>query len=236
MTASIDLNSDLGEGVGDDIAMLDLVTSANVACGFHAGDPVTIAATVRAATERGVRVGAQVSYRDREGFGRRDIDLPAAALTADVVKQMGTLASICRAAGSRLVYVKPHGALYNRILDDEGQAAAVVEAMTQFGEGLPLLTMADSVAAQIAVASGFAVVAEGFADRGYTPAGRLIPRGQSGALLQEPDTVAAHALELARSGAVQSICVHGDTPGAVMLAKTVRRAFKGAGFRVEAFA
>jgi UPF0271 protein len=236
MTATIDLNSDVGEGYVDDAAMLDLVTSANVACGFHAGDAETMARTVRAATDRGVRVGAQVSYDDREGFGRRRMDVATDDLIAGVLVQMETLATFCQAAGTRLAYLKPHGALYNRILDDEQQASAVVEAMTTYGENLPLLTLPDSVAARIAVSAGITVISEGFADRGYTNARRLIPRDEPGALLHDPDAVAAHALDLARNSDVQSLCVHGDTPGAVSLARAARQALEDAGLRIQAFA
>src|SRR4051795_5274793 len=216
-TATVDLNSDLGEGygawqLGDDLAMLDLVTSANIACGFHAGDPLTIERTVTAAAERGVRIGAQVSYPDLVGFGRRRMDVPADQLTADVLYQIGAVAAFCRAAGTRLAYVKPHGALYNRIVDDAQQAQAVCAAITRYVDGLPLLTLPGSVAADVAERVGLPVVFEGFADRAYTPEGRLLPRSEPGAVLTDPAEVAAHAVALAQSGNVASICLHGDTP------------------------
>jgi UPF0271 protein len=241
MAPTIDLNSDLGEGfgswqLGDDVAMLDIVTSANIACGFHAGDPATIERTVNAAAERGVRIGAQVSYPDLVGFGRRRMDVDPDDLTADVLYQIGALAAFCQAAGTRLSYVKPHGALYNRIADDEQQAQAVCRAITRYADGLPLLTLPKSVAADVAEAAGLPVVHEGFADRAYTDDGRLVPRSNPGAVLTDADTVAAHAVELAQGGSVRSICVHGDTPGAVALARATLTALESAGIELKAFA
>ena len=235
MAATIDLNSDLGEGVGDDAALVPLITSANVACGFHAGDPTTMTKTVHAAVEHGVRIGAQVSYADREGFGRRPMDVPSEQLTADVLYQLGALAAICRAAGGALSYVKPHGALYNRILDDNAQAEAVIVAIEQYDATLPLLTLPGSVAARVGAAAGLRVVHEGFADRAYDDRGRLVPRTQPGAVIVDAEIASWRALDLARSG-VQSICVHGDTTGAVAIARSVRRALEDADFEVAAFA
>ncbi|MFL6239682.1 MAG: LamB/YcsF family protein [Actinomycetes bacterium] len=241
MTATVDLNSDLGESfgawrLGDDVAILNIVTSANVACGFHAGDPLTIERTVTAAAERGVRVGAQVSYPDLVGFGRRRMDVPPDQLTADVLYQIAAVAGFCRAAGTRLSYVKPHGALYNRIVDDEEQARAVCQAITRYSDGLSLLTLPHSTAAAIAESVGLTVVFEGFADRAYTSEGRLVPRTEPGAVIADPVSVAAHAIELATSGTVQSICLHGDTPGAVSLAQATRQSLEQAGIAIEAFA
>jgi UPF0271 protein len=249
----MDLNSDLGEGyghwtLGDDDALLEVVTSANVACGFHAGDPATIDRTVRRAVERGVAIGAQVSYPDLVGFGRRDMDVPPDDLTADVLYQLGALEAFAKAAGSRVRYVKPHGALYNRIAGDPVQAAAVVEAIRRYDQALPLLTLPGSVAMQAAGAAGIAAVGEGFADRAYTAEGRLQSRREPGAVLRDPDQVAARALRMATEGRVEtvgggevaveirSLCVHGDTPGAVAMAKAVRAALDRAGVRLEAFA
>jgi UPF0271 protein len=249
----MDLNSDLGEGyghwtLGDDDALLEVVTSANVACGFHAGDPATIDRTVRRAVERGVTIGAQVSYPDLVGFGRRDMDVPPDDLTADVLYQLGALEAFAKAAGSRVRYVKPHGALYNRIAGDPVQAAAVVEAIRRYDPALPLLTLPGSVAMQAAGAAGIAAVGEGFADRAYTAEGRLQSRREPGAVLRDPDQVAARALRMATEGRVEtvgggevaveirSLCVHGDTPGAVAMAKAVRAALDRAGVRLEAFA
>ena len=249
----MDLNSDLGEGygrwtLGDDAALLEIVTSANVACGFHAGDPATIDRTVRTAVERGVAVGAQVSYPDLVGFGRREIDVPPGDLTADVLYQLGALEAFARAAGSRVRYVKPHGALYNRIVRDPVQAAAVAEAIRRYDPALPLLTLPGSAAAAAAAEAGIEAVGEGFADRAYTGDGRLVSRREPGAVLDDPGRVAARAARMATEGRVQtvdggevavevrSLCVHGDTPGAVELARAVRAALEEAGVVLEAFA
>jgi UPF0271 protein len=249
----VDLNSDLGEGygrwaLGDDAALLEVVTSANVACGFHAGDPATIDRTVRTAVERGVAVGAQVSYPDLVGFGRREIDVPPADLTADVLYQLGALEAFARAAGSRVRYVKPHGALYNRIARDPVQAAAVVEAIRRYDPDLPLLTLPGSAAMAAAAEAGVPAVGEGFADRAYTGEGRLVSRREAGAVLHDPARVAARAVTMATEGRVEttdggevavevrSLCVHGDTPGAAELARAVRAALEEAGVTLEAFA
>ncbi|HEV2919397.1 MAG TPA: 5-oxoprolinase subunit PxpA [Actinomycetota bacterium] len=249
----MDLNSDLGEGygnwaLGNDAALLGVVTSANVACGFHAGDPATIDRTVRTATERGVAIGAQVSYPDLVGFGRREIDEAPDDLTADVLYQIGALEAFARAAGSRVRYVKPHGALYNRIARDPVQAAAVVEAIRRYDPSLPLLTLPGSAAMRAAQEAGVPAVGEGFADRAYTGDGRLVSRREPGAVLHDPERVAARAVVMATEGRVEtvdggevtvevrSLCVHGDTPGAVDLAKAVRSALDDAGVTLEAFA
>ena len=249
----MDLNSDLGEGygrwaLGDDAALLEVVTSANVACGFHAGDPATIDRTVRTAVERGVAVGAQVSYPDLVGFGRREIDVPPGDLTADVLYQIGALEAFARAAGSRVRYVKPHGALYNRIARDPVQAVAVVEAIRRYDPSLPLLTLPGSAAMRAAQEAGVPAVGEGFADRAYTSEGRLVSRREPGSVLHDPGQVAARAVVMATDGRVESadgeevavqvrsICVHGDTPGAVDLARAVRSALEKAGVTMESFA
>ena len=249
----MDLNSDLGEGygrwtLGDDAALLEIVTSANVACGFHAGDPATIDRTVRAAVERGVAVGAQVSYPDLVGFGRREIDVPPGDLTADVLYQLGALEAFARSAGSRVRYVKAHGALYNRIVRDPVQAAAVAEAIRRYDPALPLLTLPGSAAAAAAAEAGIEAVGEGFADRAYTGDGRLVSRREPGAVLEDPGRVAARAARMATEGRVgtvdggevavevRSLCVHGDTPGAVELARAVRAALEEAGVVLEALA
>lgn len=236
----IDLNCDLGEGygawtLGDDAALLGLVSSANIACGFHAGDPRTMTRTVAAAAERGVAVGAQVSYPDLVGFGRRAMDVAPEDLTADVLYQLGALAGIARASGTAVRYVKAHGALYHRVAADPRQAAAVVEAVRRYDAGLPLLTLPGSVAAEVAAAAGVPVVAEGFADRAYAADGTLVPRDQPGAVLTDPAEVAARAVELATGRAVRSLCLHSDTPGAVDLARAVRSALDAAGVSVRAF-
>jgi UPF0271 protein len=235
---AVDLNADVGESfgrwqLGDDEALLPLLTSANVACGFHAGDPLTLRRTVAAAAEHGVSVGAQVSYPDLVGFGRRAMDLSAAELEADVLYQLGALEALCRAAGTEVRYLKAHGALYHRTLDDEGQAGAVVAALVAHGGGLPILTTAGSALAVVASAEGVRVVSEGFADRRYDDDGRLVPRTEPGALLTDPAEVAAQALQLAPT--VDSLCLHGDTPGAPALARAVRDALEASDIAVESF-
>jgi UPF0271 protein len=249
----IDLNADLGEGFGrwrltDDEQLLSVVTSANVACGFHAGDAATMRRVCELAAERGVRIGAQVSYRDLAGFGRRAMDVPSGELTAEVAYQIGALEVFARAAGSRVAYVKPHGALYNRVVHDEEQAAAVVDGVLLAGTGLPVLGLPSSRFLKIAERAGLPVVAEAFADRAYTGEGTLVPRSQEGAVIAEADAVVERSLGLARSGVVvslsgervpvraRSLCLHGDTPGAVGLARRVRARLESAGVRVEACA
>ncbi|MFG2877106.1 LamB/YcsF family protein [Streptomyces sp. NPDC048337] len=257
-TPVIDLNADLGEGFGrwaltDDEALLSVVTSANVACGFHAGDPSIMRRVCELAAERGVRIGAQVSYRDLAGFGRRSMDVPAGELAAEVAYQIGALEVFARAAGSRVSYVKPHGALYNRTVHDADQAAAVVAGVRLAAGagatgGLPVLGLPGSLLLAAAEEAGLAPVAEAFADRAYTPAGTLVPRGEPGAVVHDPEAVVARAVGMAARGevaaadgsrvavAARSLCLHGDTPGAAQLARTVREALGAAGVRVEAFA
>jgi len=226
----IDLNADLAEGFDDD-AMLDLVSSANVACGFHAGDAATMRRVCAGAARRGVRIGAQVSYDDFEGFGRRDLDPPSDQLSADVLYQIGALAAF-----GEVVYVKPHGALYNRVVHDERQARAVVEAVKAWREPLPLMGLPGSRVLALAHAAGLKTIAEGFADRAYTPEGRLVPRSEPGAVIHDPADAARRAVELARSGTVRSLCVHGDTPGAVAMARRVRTELEAAGMQITPFA
>jgi UPF0271 protein len=230
MTAVIDLNADLAEGF-DDAAMLGLVTSANVACGFHAGDAATMRRVCALAQARDVRIGAQVSYDDYEHFGRRDLDVPPDELAADVLYQIGALAAF-----GDVVYVKPHGALYNRVVHDAAQARAVVEGVKAWRTPLPLMGLPGSRVLEFARAAGLPTIAEGFADRAYTPEGRLVPRSQPGAVIHDPAEAARRAVELARSGQVRSLCVHGDTPGAVAMAREVRAALEGAGLKLQAFA
>ena len=248
----IDLNADLGEGFGrwhltDDEQLLSVVTSANVACGFHAGDAATMRRVCELAAERGVRIGAQVSYRDLAGFGRRAMDVPPDELAAEVAYQIGALEVFARAAGSRVAYVKPHGALYNRVVHDEEQAAAVVEGVVLAGGSLPVLGLPSSRFLKVAERAGLPVVTEAFADRAYTEEGTLVPRTQEGAVITEAETVVERSLGLARFGVVtshsgervpvraRSLCLHGDTPGAVELARRVRERLEASGVRVEAF-
>jgi 5-oxoprolinase (ATP-hydrolysing) subunit A len=228
----IDLNADLGEGVTDDPGLLAVVTSANVACGSHAGDVATMTEVCRLAAERGVVVGAQVSYDDRAHFGRVPLDVDHQALRDHVADQVFVLDRIARHFGIEVSYVKPHGALYNRVADDEDQARAVLE-----GSGdLPVLGLPGSLFLRLAETAGRAVWREGFPDRGYTEgpwAGRLLPRDQEGALVTDAAEVARRAVEMARSGDVDSVCVHGDSPGAVHTAVAVREALEAAGIDVR---
>lgn len=263
--AAIDLNADLGEGFGrwtltDDEALLSVVTSANVACGFHAGDPSIMRRVCELAAERGVRIGAQVSYRDLAGFGRRSMDVPAGELADEVAYQIGALEVFARAAGSTVSYVKPHGALYNRTVHDADQAAAVVAGVRLAAgtgprggsgtgmAGLPVLGLPGSLLLAAAADAGLTPVPEAFADRAYTAAGTLVPRTEPGAVLHDPDAVVARAVRMAAEGVVtaadgsavqvaaRSLCLHGDTPGAAGLARRVRDALAAAGVTVEAFA
>jgi 5-oxoprolinase (ATP-hydrolysing) subunit A len=246
----MDLNADLGEGFGrwvltDDDALLRIVTSANVACGFHAGDPSTLRRVTALAAAGGVRIGAQVSYRDLAGFGRREIDVPPEELAAEVAYQIGALRVFAQAAGADVAYVKPHGALYHRAGRDPVQAAAVVEGAKLAGVGV-LLTQRGNALDRLATEAGLRVVGEAFADRGYLPDGHLVPRGLPGALLGPVEAV-AQAVSLAADGVVtaidgtvtpvaaESICVHGDGPDAVAVAASIRSALDERGIDVEAF-
>ncbi|MBB6349516.1 LamB/YcsF family protein [Nonomuraea muscovyensis] len=248
----MDLNADLGEGfgiwrLGDDLALLDLVTSANVACGFHAGDPVTIRRTCAAAVDRGVSIGAQVSYRDLAHFGRREMDVEPEELCAEVLYQLAAVDGIARAMGGRVSYVKPHGALYNRVCRDEEQAAALIDAVADYDPSLPVLTLPVSVVHAIGAAEGVPTVTEAFADRAYTSAGTLVPRREPDAVIHDEGTVVERAVRMAVDGMVtsvegtavtvgaRSICVHGDTPGAVRLARAVRDGLLEAGVVLQAF-
>ena len=250
--ACIDLNADLGEGfgvwrLGDDDAMLQVVTSANVACGFHAGDPAGLLRVCRTAAERGVRIGAQVSYRDLAGFGRRFIDVATEDLIADIVYQIGALQGIAAAAGSTVSYVKPHGALYNTIVTNREQAAAVAAAVHLVDATLPVLGMAGSAFFDETARLGLRTVAEAFADRAYRPDGQLLSRREPGAVLHDPVEIAQRVVTMVTSGRVtaidgaqiavsaESICVHGDSPGAVQIATSVLDQLKAAGTDIRAF-
>jgi UPF0271 protein len=223
----IDLNADLGEGVTDDEGLLRVVTSANLACGFHAGDEETMRAVCTAAARTGVVIGAQVSYDDREHFGRRHLDVDPDVLTGWVEEQVSLLARIAGECGTEVAYLKPHGALYNRVVDDEAQALAVLR-----GSGsLPVLGLPGSAILRLASQSGREGVEEGFPDRGYTDDGRLVPRDQPGALVEGAESIAANAVAMAAE--VRSVCVHGDSPGAVEAARAVRTALESAGYDVR---
>jgi len=230
VTRHLDLNADLGEEVTDDAALLAVVTSANVACGYHAGTTEIMRAVCERAAELGVSVGAQVSYDDREGFGRVPRDVPRQVLREQVADQVGTLSAIASGAGTAVRYVKPHGALYHRVIVDAEQAAAVLD-----GSGtLPVLGMPGALLTG-AAAAGRRTWLEGFPDRGYGDDGLLLPRDRPGALLDDVRDIAAQALELASSTSrpVDSLCLHGDSPGAVEHARAVRRALEGAGWSLR---
>ena len=249
---TVDLNADLAEGfgiwtLGDDDAMLDIVTSANLACGFHAGNPVGLARTCRAAAARGVRIGAQVGYFDLAGFGRRRIEVAPEELRADVIYQIGALQALARAAGTTLGYVKPHGALYNTIVTDSDQARAVAEAVHASDPTLPVLGLAGSVFFTEARRLGLRTVAEAFADRAYQPDGQLISRSDAGAVLTDPAQIAERVLSMVTTGSVtavdgsvvaievESVCVHGDSPDAVTIAGAVRERLLAEGIELAAF-
>jgi UPF0271 protein len=248
----MDLNSDLGESLGawrmgDDAAMLGIVSSANVACGFHAGDPAGVLATLRHAQKNGVAVGAHVAYRDLLGFGRRNMDVDSSDLVADVIYQIGALKGLATAAGTTVQYVKPHGALYNTIAQDRRQADDVIAAIRAIDPGLTLVALAGSPLIGWAREAGLQVVAEAFADRGYTPDGALVSRRLPGAVLHDEDVIAERMLRLVSDGVVEavdgsvvqieadSICVHGDSPGAVAIARRVRDRLQAAGVTIASF-
>lgn len=237
----MDLNADIGEGLGiwrlgDDEELLSIVSSANVACGFHAGDPGTMRRVCASAVERGVAIGAQVGYRDLHGFGRRRIDYDPAELRDELIYQIAALDGFCRIAGTCVRYVKPHGALYNTAVTDEGQAAAVVASIVDFDRSLPVLCLPGSVLARVATEAGLRVVAEGYADRAYRADGTLVPRNEPDAVLSTVDAVVAQAVRLVDAGTVESICLHGDTPGAVAMAQAVRDSLAAAAVTLAPFA
>ena len=248
----VDLNSDVGESfgrweLGDDEAVLALVTSANVACGFHAGDASTLRRTCAFAARHGVVVGAQVAYRDLAGFGRRFIEMEPVELADDVLYQIGALEALARAAGSQVRYVKPHGALYNAVVHHEEQAQAVVEAVLAYDPDLPVLGLPGSRLLEAAERAGLRTVRESFADRAYTPEGTLVSRREDGAVLHDPTEVARRVVQIVTEGTVtavdgstvkidaESVCVHGDSPGAVDMAERVRAELVAAGVAIEAF-
>ena len=241
----IDLNADVGEGGPDDAGLLDVVTSASIACGFHAGSPAVMVATARAAAGRGVAIGAHPSYDDRDGFGRRPVESDPDELFATVLYQIGAMAAAAKAAGSALRYVKPHGGLYNRASIDPTVAEPVVRAVAE--AGIPLLCPPKSCLEEAARNVGVATYSEAFADRAYAADGSLVPRSDDGAVIDDPDQVAARAVDLAIRGRVKaidgtdiqvradSICVHGDSPQALDVARAVRGHLASVGVEVRAF-
>ena len=252
MSYRIDLNCDLGEGfgnwqMGNDAALLELVTSANIACGFHAGDPATMRRTAQMAVERGVSIGAHVAYPDLRGFGRRHIELTKEELFADVLYQIGSLEALTHSVGGSVAYVKAHGALYNEMMVDADLAQTVVAAIFSHRPTLPLLVLPGSVAQQVANESELPTFSEGFADRAYESDGQLVSRQIPGSLLHDPAQVAARALRMVLEGTVitidgtelaievASICLHGDTPGAVEISREVRAVLQNAGVELTPF-
>lgn len=236
----IDLNSDVGErpseaGVAADAAIIASVSSVNVACGFHAGDAATMRAVCAEAVLRHKRIGAHVSYMDREGFGRRDLHVDPAELRQQVVQQIAALRIEAALEHGPVGYVKPHGALYNRAAVDPVYADAVVAAIAAVDRHLKLLAPPDSELLRAAEAHGIEGVAEGFADRAYLSDGTLVPRSEPGAVLSQADAVLAHAVELAQGGRFRSLCLHSDTPGAAELAVAIRNRLIGAGFELRPF-
>lgn len=250
--AAVDLNSDLGESygvwvLGDDAALLDVVTSANVACGFHAGDPSTLRRTCSEAAERGVRIGAQVSYPDLMGFGRRAMSVEPAELRDLVLYQFGALDAFAQVAGTEIAYVKPHGALYHAAAVDPAVATAIVDAVIEYDPSMAVVGQPGSVLLAVALERGLEPVAEGFVDRAYEDDGSLVSRSRPGSVLTDPATVAARALRMVVDHEVvtasgrtitltpRTLCVHGDTPGAVVIARAVRDALDAAGVGVHPF-
>ncbi|WP_375294484.1 LamB/YcsF family protein [Microbacterium sp.] len=234
--------------VADDAAMLGIVSSANVSCGFHAGSPEGIRQTLESAVARGVTIGAHPGYRDYEGFGRKAMDVDSATLQAHVEYQLGALMGLAGAAGGAVRYVKPHGALYNTIARDERQARDVVAAIRAVDPSLVMLGLAGGVAIDVAERAGLATAAEAFADRAYTPGGELVSRTEPGSVLHDPELVAARMLRLAREGVIEavdgslvpvraaSICVHGDSTGAIEMARATRDLLEAEGIRIAPFA
>ena len=247
----IDLNADLGETtagnpVSDDAAMVGIVPSANVACGFHAGDPHAIAQTVAAAHSHGVSIGAHVGYNDLRGFGRRFIDYVPEELAAETLYQIGALDALCRAEGTEVRYVKPHGALYNTIVHHEAQAKAVIDGIKAFGD-LSVMLLPGAVAGEYAQSRGLRVIQEVFADRAYNPDGTLVSRREAGAVLHDPEAIAQRVVRMVTEGEIEaidgsilklqaeSVCVHGDSPGSVTMAQQIREALEKNQISVESF-
>jgi len=245
----IDLNCDLGESfgrymLGDDAEIMKLITSANIACGFHAGDPGVMARTVSLAKQNGVAVGAHPGYPDLQGFGRRKIDLSMNEIADTIIYQLGALDAFTRVSGLKLVHVKLHGALYNQATKDAALANAIAHAVAAYNPDLILVGLAGSALMQAGREVGLRIAREGFPDRAYLPDGSLIPRSQSGAVLHEPDAVADNAIRLAREGLriegkiirVDTLCLHGDNPEALRNAQAVRNLLDAEGVEIRSLA
>lgn len=252
MIAALDLNADLGEipagdGVAVDNDLLAVITSANVACGGHAGDAASMARVCDSAARQGVAIGAQVSYVDQQGFGRTRLEVPSATLARQLAEQIDELQRHARTAGSAVAYVKPHGALYHAAASEPEVAQAVVDAIDRHGVALPVLTTPGSALADAARSAGLAAFDEAFIDRGYLPDGRLVSRSESGALITDPGAIRERVTTLVIEGTVVAIsgerltvpaasaCVHSDTPGAVEIARLVRATLESLGVAVRPF-
>ncbi len=230
----IDLNADLGEGAGTDADMMPLITSANISCGFHAGDPDTIAAALELAKTHAVVVGAHPGYADREHFGRREMSLPGSQLCELVCGQLVQFAEAARRTGQSVRYVKPHGALYNQAMRDAAVAGGLLDAIAGFT--LPLVGLPGSVLERLAIERGCSFIPEGFADRRYRPDGALVPRTESDALIHDPKEAVEQVEWLIGKQKVRTVCVHGDTPGAVEFVRAVRGFLLDRGHELKAFA
>ena len=245
--ATVDLNSDLGEGAGTEQSIMPFITSANIACGAHAGDARSMRETIRLAIKNGVAPGAHPGYRDPANFGRTALDIPADALTADLVAQIAALRTIARSEGTDLAHVKAHGALYNTAQRDEGVADAIVRAVVTVAPELVLFVFPGSAVERAARAAGLRVAREGFIDRAYEPDGSLRARSHSDALITDTERAAKQALSFMRDGGVvagdgtfleqgvDTLCVHGDTPGAPAILRAARAALVSAGVAVHRF-
>ena len=244
----IDLNADLGEGCDNDEALLGLVSSANIACGWHAGDARTMRQCVRWALDKGVAIGAHPSFPDRENFGRSEMNLPPEDIVAGVLYQVGALAAIVKAEGGTLAHVKAHGALYNQAVKDPVLADALCEAVRRFDPGLRFFGLAGSGMIGAAERAGLKPVEEVFADRGYQPDGSLVPRSRPGALIEDEDASLAQTLSLVRDHRVkaidgsmvavnaQTVCLHGDGAHALAFARRIRERLEQEGIAVRAMA
>ncbi|HKC55538.1 MAG TPA: 5-oxoprolinase subunit PxpA [Vicinamibacterales bacterium] len=229
----IDLNADLGEECGHDAALLRSITSANVACGRHAGSPTVMRDTVLLACEHGVAVGAHPGFDDRPNFGRLDLQLPTREITDLVVRQIEALASITVHACTKLQHVKAHGALYNMAVRDRRVADAIARAVASVDTSLILLGLPESELVAAGHAAGLRTAREAFADRAYRPDGTLVPRTEPGAVIHDPDQVLARVVALAQRSDVDTICVHGDTPGAADLARQIRETLAAANIELK---
>ena len=242
-TMKIDLNCDMGENIGNDEDIIPYITSINIACGFHAGDEISMRTTIRLAKKHGVAIGAHPSWKDREGFGRREMSLSPAEVETLVLHQIGALHAIAKAEGFPLSHVKPHGALYNQAAQDKRLASAIARVVKRFNPGLILVGLAGSGLIEAGIEAGLRVANEGFPDRNYNPDGTLVSRKQADAVIESPEKIAAHAVKLAQQGiavggeqiGVDTLCLHGDHPKAAQNARLVHEALETSGIRIVTF-